>query len=198
MLTLTSSLTRVIKKVTWAIIKRWPHTLIIPFVVFGLLVGLGVWGVFAAADNEAQHQRNTATGVMTDAATGFEVRAGFVFACSSACTHSVLITRAPCPGRSGCIRMHGVQRDMRVLAWLCLALTCVPRGLWSLLLCVPCPPRQHSSALSCVRPADHCTTCLTIITQLTCITCYVCAPDQALRFLFCTRRYSCRRLSPRL
>ena len=75
-----------ITQVTWAIIKRWPHTLIIPFAVFGLLVGLGVWGVFAAADNEGQNQRNTATGVMTDAATGFEVSAELLDA-SALCVH---------------------------------------------------------------------------------------------------------------
>ena len=67
-----------------AIIKRWPQTLAVPLIVFGLLCGLGVWGVYAASKNEASHARDNALGAAIDAATGFQVSQQTLSATSSA------------------------------------------------------------------------------------------------------------------
>eukprot|EP00197_Chlamydomonas_leiostraca_P005239 CAMPEP_0202881924 /NCGR_PEP_ID=MMETSP1391-20130828/37244_1 /ASSEMBLY_ACC=CAM_ASM_000867 /TAXON_ID=1034604 /ORGANISM="Chlamydomonas leiostraca, Strain SAG 11-49" /LENGTH=247 /DNA_ID=CAMNT_0049564685 /DNA_START=54 /DNA_END=794 /DNA_ORIENTATION=+ len=47
---------------------------VLVFILFGLMCGLGLWGVIAAADNEADKRRNTAIGAAQDAAKGFEIQ----------------------------------------------------------------------------------------------------------------------------
>ena len=44
-----------------------------PVLLCLLLVGLGVFGVIAASNTDAQYNRDVATGYATDAANGFQV-----------------------------------------------------------------------------------------------------------------------------
>lgn len=57
---------------TAAIVQRHPMTALLPLGVFCLMVGLGVWGVMAAAESTVQAKKDAALGVAVDAATGFE------------------------------------------------------------------------------------------------------------------------------
>ncbi|KAG2437309.1 hypothetical protein HXX76_005966 [Chlamydomonas incerta] len=49
-------------------------TLLAPLLLFGLLCGLGVWGVVASASRDVVQQKNDARSVALDAAIGFEIQ----------------------------------------------------------------------------------------------------------------------------
>lgn len=56
-----------------SIARRHPFTMAIPIVFFGLMLGLGIWGVIAAANDATEVKRTDAQNVATEAAAGFEV-----------------------------------------------------------------------------------------------------------------------------
>lgn len=57
-----------------SIARRHPSTMAIPIVFFGLMLGLGIWGVIAAASDATNVKRTDALNVAAEAAAGFEVR----------------------------------------------------------------------------------------------------------------------------
>ncbi len=56
--------------------RLYPVTLLLPLVVFGLLCGLGVWGVVAGARSVASNARDEARTKAVDAAAAFQVHRG--------------------------------------------------------------------------------------------------------------------------
>ncbi|KAG2443736.1 hypothetical protein HXX76_002082 [Chlamydomonas incerta] len=58
----------------WEIIKLYPSTIIVPLIVFGIICGLGIWGVMAGADSYVQQQKDDVRSRAVDAATGFQIQ----------------------------------------------------------------------------------------------------------------------------
>ena len=56
-----------------ASIRRGPHIIVLPLILLGLMVGLGVWGVMAASSDSANNKKNDATAAAIEVASGFEV-----------------------------------------------------------------------------------------------------------------------------
>ncbi|KAG2453178.1 hypothetical protein HYH02_002502 [Chlamydomonas schloesseri] len=59
----------------WGVVRLYPlSTLLAPLLLFGLLCGLGVWGVCASANNDVVQQKREARSIAQDAAIGFEIQ----------------------------------------------------------------------------------------------------------------------------
>ncbi|KAG2500646.1 hypothetical protein HYH03_001413 [Edaphochlamys debaryana] len=75
------------------IVKLYPSVLIAPVLLFSLLVGLGVWGVFAGANNHVQQQKDDVRSRAVDAATGFQIQLQQSFA--PGVTFQLLVKQRP-------------------------------------------------------------------------------------------------------
>ncbi|GAX83535.1 hypothetical protein CEUSTIGMA_g10960.t1 [Chlamydomonas eustigma] len=77
----------------WRIIWYHPHVLVVPLVLFGLLLGLGLWGVISASNSSANSARTSATASATEVATSFELQIEQTFA--PAVTLQIMIEKDP-------------------------------------------------------------------------------------------------------
>lgn len=72
-LPLSSSLRACLTQVLGRLIIKYPHLLIIPLVVLGLLLGLGLWGVDALNESKARDNKESAYYAAENAASALQL-----------------------------------------------------------------------------------------------------------------------------